>query len=72
MKRVRKKERGGRDEFQKAAMVVGYTLVDIDFGVGDSYLFWRLKQLSLSGKLETRGGNVKNAWVYEVRKRGKQ
>jgi len=35
------------ENFQKAAMVIGTTLVDIDFSVNDSFLNWRLKQLAL-------------------------
>ncbi len=55
------------DKFQKAARVIGETLVDIDFDVGDSYLNWRLKQLALNGKLETRGRLIEIR-DYEVKK----
>lgn len=44
-----------RGEFQKAAIVIGQTLVNIDFAVGDSYLNWRLKELAKDKKLEFRG-----------------
>lgn len=56
-----------KDEFQGAAWVIGRTLCDIDFAVGDGYLNWRLKQLSLKGKIETRG-KLKEIRDYEVRK----
>ena len=42
-------------EFQKAALVIGLTLVDIDFAVGDCYLSWRLRELALDKKMEFRG-----------------
>lgn len=55
-----------KDEFQSAARVIGYTLCDIDFAVGDDYLNWRLKQLSLMKKIETCG-KLKEVRDYEVR-----
>ena len=33
------------DQFMKAARVIGHSLVDMDFSVGDGYLNWRLKEL---------------------------
>ena len=53
--------------FQKAAKVIGETLADIDSNVGDSYLNWRLKQLSLNGKIETQGKLIEIR-DYEVKK----
>lgn len=55
------------ENFQKAARVIGETLVDIDFAVGDSYLNWRLKQLAMEGILETQGKLIEIR-DYEVRK----
>lgn len=55
------------ENFQKAARVIGETLVDTDFNVGDSYLNWRLKQLSLNGKIETQGKLIEIR-DYEVKK----
>lgn len=54
-------------EFQNAARIIGYTLYDIDFSVGDSYLNWRLKQLVSTGKLESCG-LLREIHEYEVRK----
>ncbi|MDD4821782.1 MAG: DUF3658 domain-containing protein [Bacteroidales bacterium] len=54
-------------EFQKAARVIGPTLVDIDFGVGDGYLNWRLKELALHGVLEFRGQLIEIR-DYEVKR----
>lgn len=55
------------ENFQKAARIIGETLVDTDFNVGDSYLNWRLKQLSLSGNIETKG-KLNEIRDYQVRK----
>ncbi len=54
------------DEFQKAARVIGRTLADTYFNIGDGYLNWRLKQLVASRKLEARG-TLGMAREYEVR-----
>ncbi|TKG95215.1 DUF1835 domain-containing protein [Puteibacter caeruleilacunae] len=43
------------EDFQKAARVIGCTLVDIDFAVNDDYLNWRLKQLASEGRIEAEG-----------------
>ena len=43
------------ENFQEAARVIGETLADIDFNVGDGYLNWRLKQLALNEKIEIQG-----------------
>lgn len=53
-------------EFQKSARVIGETLADIDFAVGDGYLNWRLKDLALHGVLEFRGKLIEIR-DYEVR-----
>ena len=53
-------------EFQTAARVIVHTLVDIEFGVGDSYLNWRLKQLVAMNKLEACG-TLKEIRDYKVR-----
>lgn len=53
-------------EFQSAARVIGTTLVDIDFGVGDNYLNWRLKKLAAMKKVEVRG-RLEEIRDYEVR-----
>lgn len=55
-----------KDEFQSAARVIGHTLCDIDFAVGDGYLNWRLKQLALAGKIESRG-ELNQIRDYDVR-----
>jgi hypothetical protein len=55
------------ENFKKAARVIGETLVDTDFNVGDSYLNWRLKQLALNKKIEARGRLIEIR-DYEVRK----
>ncbi len=55
------------NKFQKSAWVVAHTLIDIDFGVNDNYLNWRLKQLSLQGKIETQG-KLKDLRDYEVKR----
>ncbi|MDR0565660.1 MAG: DUF1835 domain-containing protein [Prevotellaceae bacterium] len=54
-------------EFQSAARVIGQTLCDIDSGVGDGYLSWRLKQLSRNKKVETCG-TLSEIRAYKVRK----
>jgi len=53
-------------EFRPAAKIIGQTLVDIDFNVGDGYLNWRLKELSLAKKVIARG-ILKNIRDYEVK-----
>lgn len=55
------------ENFQKAARVIGETLVDIDFGCGDDFLNWRLKLLAIVGKIETQGEPIEIR-DYEVRK----
>lgn len=55
-----------KEVFQKAAIVIGQALVDIDFSVGDSYLNWRLKELVKDKKLEFRGRLIE-VRDYEVR-----
>jgi len=55
------------ENFKKAARVIGETLMDTDFNVGDSYLNWRLKQLALNKKMEVRGRLIEIR-DYEVRK----
>ena len=54
------------NEFQKSAKIIGLTLCDIDFGVGDGFLNWRLKQLVLNNKIEARGV-LNEIRDYEVR-----
>jgi hypothetical protein len=54
------------NEFQRPAKIIGQVLVDIDFCVGDSYLNWRLKQLSLMNKMEARG-SLDKMRDYEVK-----
>ena len=54
------------DEFQLAARVVGKTLCDIDFNVGDSYLNWRLKQLFSMKRIEICG-KLNKIRDYEVK-----
>jgi hypothetical protein len=55
-----------KGEFQKAALVIAHTLVDIDFAVSDSYLNWRLTELAKDKKLEFRGQLIEIR-DYEVR-----
>lgn len=55
-----------KSEFLEAARVIGPTLVDIDFAVGDSYLNWRLKELAINKKLQFRGRLIEIR-DYEVR-----
>ncbi len=52
--------------YQKAARVIGQTLMDIDFSIGDSFLNWRLKELIKNKKLEFRG-RLLEIRDYEVR-----
>lgn len=54
------------NEFQTPARVVGHTLCDTNFNVGDAFLNYRLKQLTLMQKLEYRGA-MKEMRDYEVR-----
>jgi len=54
------------NEFQKPARIIGQVLADIDFNVGDGFLNWRLKQLSLMNKIETRG-SLNEMRDYEVK-----
>lgn len=53
--------------FQPTARVIGRTLCDIDFSVGDGFLNWRLKQLISDGALEGRG-MIREIREYEVKK----
>ena len=55
------------ESFQSAARVIGETLVDVGFNVGDVYLNLRLKQLALEEKIESRG-SLMEMRDYEVRK----
>lgn len=56
-----------KEDFKTAARVIGETLYDIGSNVGDSYLNWRLKQLAMNGKIETRGRLIEIR-DYEVKK----
>lgn len=56
-----------KEDFQKAARVIGETLCDTGFNVGDSYLNWRLKQLAIDGKIEAKGKLVEIR-DYEVKR----
>lgn len=53
------------NEFNRAGRIIGHTLVDINFIVGDLYLNWRLKELSSVGKVMFRG-ELKEIRDYEV------
>ena len=53
-------------EFQHPARIIGHTLCDTDFNVGDSFLNYRMKLLALMNKVEFRG-ELKQMWDYEVR-----
>lgn len=53
-------------EFQHPARIIGHVLCDIDFNVGDSYLNYRMKQLALMNKIETRG-RLNEMRDYEVK-----
>lgn len=55
------------ESFQRAARVIGETLVDTNFDVGDGYLNWRLKQLVLEEKIEAQG-ELLEIRDYAVRK----
>jgi hypothetical protein len=54
------------NEYQKPAQIIGKTLCDIDFNVGDGYLAYRMKQLVLMGKIQIRG-ELKEMRDYEVK-----
>ncbi|WP_200979078.1 DUF3658 domain-containing protein [Echinicola sp. 20G] len=56
-----------KENFQPAARIIGETLVDIDFEVGDDYLNWRLKKLSIDGKIASKGKLI-DIRDYEVKK----
>jgi hypothetical protein len=43
------------NEYQKSARIVANTLYDTGFNVGDGYLAYRMKQLILMKKIQTRG-----------------
>jgi len=53
-------------EFQPSALIVGYTLMAIDFQVGDGFLNWRLKELAKSHKVAYKG-ELKELRDYEVK-----
>lgn len=53
-------------EFQYAVKVIGRTLCDISFSVGESFLNWRLKKLASAGKIETYG-LLRNCREYEIK-----
>ena len=44
-----------RTEFVGAARVIGETIFELEFRVGDSFLNWRLKELASMGMLEYQG-----------------
>ncbi len=54
------------NEYQKPARIIGNTLCDTDFNVGDGFLAYRMKQLVLMGVIEIRG-ELKEMRDYEVR-----
>ena len=53
-------------EFQPPARIIGLTLCDVNFDIGDSYLNYRTKQLALMNKVETRG-KLDQMRDYEVK-----
>ena len=53
-------------EFQHPARIIGHTLCDVDFNIGDMYLSYRMKQLVLMKKLEFRG-KLEEVRDYEVK-----
>ncbi len=55
-------------EFQHPARIIGHTLCDTDFNVGDSFLNYRMKQLALLNKVEFHG-ELKQMRDYEVKLR---
>ena len=55
------------DEFRTAARVIGETFADVEMGVGDGFLNWRLKQLCRDAKLAYRG-ELNAIRDYEVKK----
>lgn len=54
------------ENFQKAARVIGKTLVESDFIVDDSFLNWRLKLLVLTEKIDKQG-ELNEIRDYEVK-----
>jgi hypothetical protein len=57
-----------KDDFQNSARVVGYTLVALDFEVGDHTLNWRLIELAKNNVLDHKG-ELNCLRQYEVKKR---
>lgn len=55
------------DKFQPAALVIGHTLVDIDFSVGDEFLNCRLKEMVKANKIEY-SGQLNAIRDYQVKK----
>jgi len=53
-------------EFQSAARIIGYTLVAIDFAMGDTFLNQRLKAMAQAGRIAFRG-TLKEMRNYQVR-----
>ncbi len=53
-------------EFQSAARIIGYTLVAIDFEIGDTFLNQRLKAMAQAGRIAFRG-TLKEIRDYQVR-----
>jgi len=54
-------------EFKPAARTVGYTLMAIDFQVGDGFLNWRLKELAKSNRIAYKG-ELTEMRDYEVKR----
>ncbi len=54
-------------EFKPSALTVGYTLMAIDFQVGDGFLNWRLRELAKSNGIAYKG-ELKGMRDYEVKR----
>lgn len=54
------------EKYQKASVVIGRALADVDISVGDNFLNWRLKELVKENKLESCG-QLSDIRDYSVR-----
>ena len=55
-----------KPEYQKSALVIGETLVALEFEVSDATLNWMLKALVRNGQLEAKG-KLREMRDYEVK-----
>ena len=54
-------------QYQKASKIIGQAMTKYNIPTGDTYLGWRLRQLTEMGKLSLQGDITKNLKDFEVK-----